>query len=205
VLWKELGSKEGKMKIRDLWAHRDLGIFDEGYTVSVPSHGVALLKVAEDKPLVLQPSDTWRIRGGAGDFKDHAGRVWSEDKAFEGGDTVGTGLSITAKEDPELYENERWGPDFNYVVPVIPGKYQVRLKFAETYLTQPGQRVFDVIINGRKVLDHFDILREAKGFAKGIDKCFEDIQSDSGGRIKIRFISEVQNAKVCAIEVIRQR
>jgi alpha-galactosidase len=205
VLWKDLGLKEGKMKIRDLWAHRDLGIFDGGYTVSVPSHGVVLLKVTEDKPMILAPADIWRIRAGAGDFKDHSGLIWSEDKAFEGGDVVGTGLSIAAQKDPELYENERWGPDFSYVFPVPLGKYQVRLKFAETYLTLPGQRVFDVVINGRKVLDHFDILKEAKGFAKGIDESFEDIQPDGGGHIRVQFVSEVQNAKVCAIEVIRQK
>jgi hypothetical protein len=31
--------------VRDVWAHADLGVFDSGYTVSVPSHGAALLLV----------------------------------------------------------------------------------------------------------------------------------------------------------------
>ena len=205
VFWTDLGLKEDRMKVRDLWARRDLGIFDEGYTVSVPSHGAVLLKVTEDKPVVLLPSDIWRIRVGGGDLTDHEGRVWSEDKGFAGGDTVGTGITIVAKQDPELYQNERWGPDFRYVFPVLPGKYRVNLKFTEVYLKEPGQRVFDVTLNGRKVLDHFDILQEAKGFARGIDKTFEYIQPDSRGLIEVRFQSEVQNAKVCAIEVVRHK
>ncbi len=204
VNWGDLGSKEDQMKVRDLWARFDLGIFDSGYAVSVPSHGVVLLKVQENKPVAYPPSDSWRIRVGGGDYTDHQGRVWSEDKLFEGGQNVGTGVTIEAKENPELYENERWGSDFSYVFPVLPGKYRVRLKFVEVYLKEPGQRIFDVVINGRKVLDHFDILKEAKGFGKAIDESFEDIQPDSQGRIKMRFVSEVQMAKVCAIELVRQ-
>ncbi len=203
--WSDLGVRDGRMKVRDLWARRDLGIFDGGYSVSVPSHGVVFLKIQGDQPAVLPPSDCWRIRVGGGDFTDHSGRVWSEDKLFEGGENVGTGLTVEAKADPELYENERWGPDFSYSFPVLPGKYRVSLKFVEVYLKQPGQRVFDLDINGRKVLDHFDILKEAGGFAKAIDKSFENIEPDGEGKIKLRFLSEVQNAKVCAIEVIRQK
>jgi alpha-galactosidase len=203
--WEDLGLKDDQMKVRDLWAHRDLGVFDDGYMVSVPSHGAVLLKIQSSKPVPLPPSDSWRIRIGGDDFTDHAGLVWSADKLFEGGQNVGTGIAIDAKSDVELYQNERWGPDFSYVFPVLPGKYKVKLKFVEVYLKEPGLRVFDVIINGRKVLDHFDILKEAKGFAKAVDESFSDIQPDGQGRIKVRFVSEVQNAKVCAIEVVRQK
>ncbi len=205
MLWKGLGLKDDQMKVRDLWAHRDLGVFDGGYSVSLPSHGVALLKVSSNQPVPLPVLDTWRIRAGGEDFTDHAGHAWSEDKAFDVGDTAQTGLTIAAKEDPELYETERWGPDFSYAFPVPPGKYKVNLKFAETYVKEPGQRVFDVVINGKKVLDHFDILKEAGGFGKGIEKNFAEVEPDRGGLIKIRFVSEVQNAKVCAIEAIRQK
>ncbi len=204
VLWGDLGLKEDQMKVRDLWAHRDLGVFDEGYSVSVPSHGVALLKVTINKPVPQPVSDTWRIRAGGGDFTDHAGQAWAEDKAFEGGDTVVTGLSIAAKEDPELYQTERWGPDFRYAFPVPPGRYKVNLKFAETYVKKEGKRLFDVLINGKKVLDHFDILKEAGAFDKAVDKSFPDIQPGADGMIHLRFVSSVQNAKVCAIEVVRE-
>jgi alpha-galactosidase len=30
--------------IRDLWAHKDLGVFKESFTVTVPKHGVVMMK-----------------------------------------------------------------------------------------------------------------------------------------------------------------
>jgi len=204
VLWADLGLKEERMKVRDLWARRDLGVFDKGYSVSVLPHGTVLLKLREDLPTYDAPSDTWRIRPGGEAFTDHSGKVWSEDKDFEGGQTVETVQPVTAKEDHELYQTERWGDDFSYVFPVKPGKYKVRLKFTEAYVKEKGQRVFDIIINDKKVLANFDILDEAKGSLAGIDKSFKDIQPDSKGLIKIRFVATVQNAKVCAIEITKQ-
>ena len=41
---KEIGIT-GPAKLRDLWAHRDLGSFTGSYTARVPGHGVILLKV----------------------------------------------------------------------------------------------------------------------------------------------------------------
>jgi alpha-N-arabinofuranosidase len=151
------------------------------------------------------PSDTWRVHAGGDSFTDHAGLVWSRDMGSTAGETAGTGRTVAAKEDHELYETERWGSDFSYIFRVTPGKYRVKLKFAESYMKKVGDRIFDVLINGKKVLENFDILKEVGAVDKGIDKIFENIQPDSGGQIHIRFVSSVQNAKVCAIEVTRQK
>jgi hypothetical protein len=204
VRWSDLGLKEDTMKVRDLWTHHDLGVFNQSYSVSVPSHAAVLLKVRENLPTYDPPQDTWRIRPGGDSFTDHSGHAWSEDKGFEGGQTAETTQPVEAKADPELYQTERWGPDFSYVLPVKPGKYQVRLKFTEAYVKEKGQRLFSVMINGKKVLEHFDIFDESKGFLKGIDKSFMGIEPDAKGLIRIRFVAEVQNAKVCAIEIRRQ-
>ncbi len=156
-------------------------------------------------PVPPVPSDTWRVRSGGETFTDSQGRAWSADKAYEGGDTATAGKPVTASQDPELYSTERYGQDFSYRFPVPPGKYQVTLKFAETYVKKPGERVFDVLVNGKKVLDHFDILQETKTDFTGVDKTFKDIQPGGEGWINIHFTSEVQNAKVCAIEIARQK
>jgi hypothetical protein len=44
IKWKEL-NLTGAALVRDLWSHTDLGSMDSMYTVSVPSHGVVMLKV----------------------------------------------------------------------------------------------------------------------------------------------------------------
>jgi alpha-galactosidase len=44
VRWSDVGIT-GKQKVRDLWLHRNVGTFDDSYSVTVPSHGTVLLKI----------------------------------------------------------------------------------------------------------------------------------------------------------------
>jgi alpha-galactosidase len=44
IPWKELGIY-GPATARDLWAHRNLGLFPREYSTQVPAHGVVLLRV----------------------------------------------------------------------------------------------------------------------------------------------------------------
>jgi len=45
VSWKDLRLDPASVVVRDVWNRTDLGLKKDGYTVSVPSHGLALLKV----------------------------------------------------------------------------------------------------------------------------------------------------------------
>lgn len=47
--WRDLG-RDGPQPVRDLWKQADLGIFAEGYSAVVPSHGAVLLKVGQPNP-----------------------------------------------------------------------------------------------------------------------------------------------------------
>ncbi|HWF66357.1 MAG TPA: hypothetical protein VN670_03580, partial [Acidobacteriaceae bacterium] len=47
VRWSDLGLS-GKVQVRDLWLHKDLGGFPGGYNARIPSHGSVLLKVRGD-------------------------------------------------------------------------------------------------------------------------------------------------------------
>ena len=44
VTWSQLGL-QGKQKVRDLWAHKDRGIFQDQFEAAVPAHAVLLLKI----------------------------------------------------------------------------------------------------------------------------------------------------------------
>jgi alpha-galactosidase len=46
VNWSEIGLSAGNGTVRDLWAKVDRGTFANSYTVSVPSHGTVLVKIA---------------------------------------------------------------------------------------------------------------------------------------------------------------
>ncbi len=159
---------------------------------------------ARPTPTPVPRRETWRIQAGGPGFVDSKGREWSADMLYDAGETVTTNRPIAAKKDPELYRNERWAPDFTYAFPVPPGNYRIRLLFAETYVKNPGERVFDVMVNGKTALKDFDILKESGGFDRGIEKSFRKIRPGPGGEIRVRFIAKVQNAKICALEVIRE-
>ncbi len=156
---------------------------------------------ARPTPVPLPPREVWRVHSGGEALTDSAGNVWSEDVNFNEGQTAGWG-TVEAEKDAALYQTERWGSDFSYVFPVLPGAYQVRLLFAENLMKEPGKRVFDVLLNGKTVLADFDILKEA-GFNRGIERTFKEVAPDVMGNIRVRFVSKVDNGKVSAIEVVR--
>lgn len=45
VTWSQIGLPAGNATVRDLWARVDRGTFNNSYTVSVPAHGTAMLKI----------------------------------------------------------------------------------------------------------------------------------------------------------------
>ena len=47
VKWSEAGFKSSPARARDLWAHADVKMEGDEYSVTVPTHGVVLLRIAE--------------------------------------------------------------------------------------------------------------------------------------------------------------
>jgi beta-galactosidase len=78
-----------------------------------------------------------------------------------------------------LYDSYREG-EFSYRVPVPEGsqKYRIVARFAEPAATQAGERVFDVDVNGKTVLHHFDIFTAAGGKLKSVERSFEATAKD---------------------------
>eukprot|EP00727_Mastigamoeba_balamuthi_P000625 m51a1_g1056 putative alpha-galactosidase (689) ;mRNA; r:806694-812539 len=46
--WEDVGVPAGRAAVRDLWAHRDLGVFENSFTAYVPSHDVVMIRVLCD-------------------------------------------------------------------------------------------------------------------------------------------------------------
>jgi alpha-galactosidase len=46
VRWRDLGLP-ASVRVRDLWAHNDLGSVRDQYTATVPAHGVVMLRVSQ--------------------------------------------------------------------------------------------------------------------------------------------------------------
>ena len=152
------------------------------------------------------------IRIAAGEpsaFTDVHGTVWGADTGFSGGVAYTTPslLGIAGTDTPQLYNSERYGDGagFSYAFPIPPGAYVVTLKFAEVYVTGPGQRLFNVAIEGQSVLSEFDIYASAGGASAAVDRTFS-VTIGSAAHLRIDFTpGSAQNPKVDAIEIIPAR
>ena len=77
--------------------------------------------------------------------------------------------------------------------------YTVRLHFAELEDLRPGERVFDVLVNGMPMLTNFDIARETGGPLRGIVKELNGIKTDS--EITLTFTSKKGQPCISGVEV----
>ncbi len=115
--------------------------------------------------------------------------------------------SLPASTPTAIFDSERWSPSDNprmsWSFPATSGlPLQVRLFFANRYTgtSSEGSRVFDVDLDGTRVLNHFDIVAAA-GDQTGMMKSF-DITSD--GTVNIDFSHEVENPLIDGIEIVRR-
>jgi len=138
---------------------------------------------------------------------DRHGQVWLPDRYFTAGNLVAHGLPITGTPDPELFAGERYG-NFQYIVPVADGNYEVKLYFVETWFGQgglgsggAGSRVFRVDCGTETLLNRFDILAETGMAGRVLVKTFPHIQPDEEGHIVLSFIPIENAACVNAIEI----
>jgi hypothetical protein len=114
-------------------------------------------------------------------------------------------LSTAANAAPAaVYQSCRWAPSFSYTIPGLTAgaRYTVRLHFAELTWTAPGQRVFNVAINGTNVLSGFDIFAAAGARDKAIVEQFTAV-ANTAGQIVVSFTQAgADNPEVNGIEIL---
>ena len=124
---------------------------------------------------------------------------WTPDRDFSGGSVCAGTPTILNTSAQALYQTCRLGT-FTYSTAVPNGDYSVTLKFAEPVRTGARQRLFDVTINGVKVLDEFDIFAQA-GARTALDKVFP--VKVTGGQITIQFTNGAADLPmVNAIQIV---
>lgn len=168
------------------------------------------------------------IDAGANQPRDLPDEGFCENRFNEychGGLTLTTQDAISTTGVPDAlpasyYQTERWNDaapstrtddgGFRYAVPSLqPGLgYVVKLHFAELYWTAPGQRRFDVRLNGATVLDEFDTTAAAGAPRKAAVRTFT-ARADRFGQILIEFLpgqtaGADHNPTVSALQVLPQ-
>jgi hypothetical protein len=169
-------------------------------------------QVRPDLALVGQsPSAVANINCGGGQlglfrFGEPGSEKFARDRDFRGGKADSTAnaidTSFASAAPVDVYQTERWGV-CTYTIPANKaGTFTVRLHFAETKFG-PGERKFNVEINGQRVLTDLDIAAEA-GKSKALVKDFPSIKPDPQGNIVIGFTrGSADEPKICGIQVLR--
>lgn len=137
-----------------------------------------------------------------------AAQSFGADQDFTGGTpgaTVTDAIDTSGISNPApatVYQSNRVG-NFAYTVPGLQAKtaYKVRLHFAETYFSSVGARTMNVSINGKQVLNNFDIYATAGAKNKAVIEEFNAL-SPQNGTIVIAVNTVVNNGLLSGAELI---
>jgi len=173
-----------------------------------------------DAKSAAMPGPVPKVMPGAGDFRmivgstnpylDRNGRTWSPDHFFTGGSVmVRPSERILRTLDPDIYRHLRAG-EFRYDIPLEQGSYELHLHFAETGLADfisaessgEGQRLFRVAVNGKRILDLFDVVADAAGSNTSDERVFRDISPADDGFLHLSFSPVRGSAMLSGIEVL---
>lgn len=173
---------------------------------------------AQHGGMALQDSVQWIYSGAPGVVRIKAGDLagyvnangirYGSDNFFVGG--AGRGINppdtptakrieVSGTADAALYDSYRAGT-FAYDIPVPNGTYTVTARFAEPTAAAAGERLFDVVADGRVKLAKLDVFALSGGRLKPLDRSFSAEAQD--GRLRLEFRGTRGDAVVSAIEIV---
>ncbi|NLV40906.1 MAG: hypothetical protein GXY15_06720 [Candidatus Hydrogenedentes bacterium] len=138
----------------------------------------------QDWPAAPAPEGAHRLRNPAAGFPVN---------------TLYTRADIEGTDNDPVYQTARVDAA-QYVLPVPAGEYTVTLHFCETVFNEPGGRVFDVALQGLKVVEDLDILQAAGGMNRALDLSFGDIRPE-GGAVVVSLLREKDWPSLSGISV----
>ena len=150
--------------------------------------------------------------GGAG-VQSYAAdqRTFAADQNYSGGTAWNAnGYSytvdvsgVTNPAPQTAYQDQRYGNMTYTFNNFLPGtNYLVRLHCIECCWSGSGKRIFNVFINGVKVLNNFDIFATAGAQNKAVTREI-NTTADVNGKMAIQFVNVVDNASISAIEILQ--
>ncbi|HTL30329.1 MAG TPA: SdrD B-like domain-containing protein [Tepidisphaeraceae bacterium] len=169
-----------------------------------PSNETPRCMIEAVEPRVFLAADLPALHISAGGLKitDSIGRTFVADSGFVGGQQVQSPVYDVANvTDDSLFSSYRSGSSFSYSKSIPSAHYSLWLEFAEPTFTAAGQRTFDVSVEGKKVLDNFDIIAAAGGNHIAVAKALDVNITD--GQLNLSFVGENgSSASVSAIVLL---
>ena len=176
-------------------------VADETLWLDCPSVGGQ----GPDPPVTFEPADPERFRRHAARMA--AGRLrWVAASGVKGVRSIAVCLSVKTREEELLDRRKR-----KYIVlhvepadqPVEPIAYTVRLHFAEPdEKTKTGRRIFHVALQGKTVLEDFDVAAAAGGPLREVVRELKGIRA--GDELKLTFTPVTGEPVISGIEIVAE-
>ena len=162
--------------------------------------------------------------GARGDRTAENGTLWMDHPSV-GGASPSVPIDLVT-DDPQWFHlpsTQVTGDGLNWVaasgvsgvesikIPVLVGKnseipenraFTVRLSFIEPDAVEPGQRIFGVSIQGKRVLQDFEVMKEAGDTRRILVKEFRGVMADRD--LTITFTPKTGQALICGVEVVAE-
>ncbi len=166
--------------------------------------GVAVsMGALQPEPLsLLEPGESFALNAG-GSTVTVGDQLYYTDAAYtpEGMLRHYAGVEIEKTEADILFTDERY-ERFAYTLPVHNGWYNLTLRFAELFFNEPGQRQFNVLVEGQKVIEALDIY-SLVGRNTALDSTFGVEVVDGELNIEFQAIAGKNNPQLCALLLTR--
>ncbi|MGA2854401.1 MAG: malectin domain-containing carbohydrate-binding protein, partial [Verrucomicrobiota bacterium] len=121
---------------------------------------------------------------------------------LDGWQTSFTDTAVANTDDQELYKHQMWGQagPIHTWRGLAPGKISVKLYLDDGYSGVPGQRIFDIAINGTTVAKDFDLFVKAGGKDRALIETFVVDAPEGTIRLSVPRVKS-DNATFAAVEL----
>ncbi|WP_052195555.1 malectin domain-containing carbohydrate-binding protein [Deinococcus radiopugnans] len=162
------------------------------------------------------------LAGNGAKITDPAGNVWVSDRDRNGyalftpttakDEPAGgpnPGLDILKTDFDDLYRSYRGNVgnvpqaqrQISFNLPLENGPHTLKLHFADLAHTEIGKRIFDVTVEGQKVLPNLDIVKDAGGGNTALIKTVNT--NVTGGLLTLNLSASVDYPSIAGIEILR--
>ena len=136
------------------------------------------------------------------DVIDNSGVRWTPDRYFVGGGQWSRDSGfVRGTSRPFIFSNWRTG-EFGYDIPVAPGTYEMRLFFVSAMRVGDEKLAgINVTLNGKPLLDAFDVALSANGADVAEEQVFRDVTPGEDGFVRLWFSNQVGSPMLNGIEL----
>jgi hypothetical protein len=148
--------------------HTEEAVTIDGLQFGPDPETAAGIDISENRP--LEPEEIWWGENVTMEPLPNAGHSTLPEYAEDAPDTWEN------TDHPELYRGEYWtGGEFSVTFTIENGTYDVVLHVGEWFLTEPGERIMSVTVNGETVVDELDLVADV-GFGVAATRTAEAIE-----------------------------